>query len=328
MSLFKRKDKKNFVLVSRERIWGGGEVFLRDLGIALDSLGFACIFRVYQGSALSSDKNNLRKRSPLSFTHNSVIVANDFRSLWQSFLLDWNASRIFIIHGPWQISPVRAAICRLSGVQAYAVNNQLVELCSKLGLKNVGLMPLGPSQEFTPNGKPLPHSNSELVFGMVARLDPIKRHGLLNEIVAMVGARGVIVCPPPQNMRQEEMLAEMSTDLVKVFSDGNAGRVWQSCNVYVCCSEYESLGLAILESLNQGIPVMCLADGGPRQLLLNSLELGFLPGPSPSIEILEAALAEIRQNWQQYWIDAQNLLSIRGPLACAKVIQEGLDAKG
>lgn len=295
--------------------------------MALDSLGFACIFRVYQGSALSSDKNSLEKRSAFSFTYNSVIIANDFRSLWQSFFLDWKASRIFIIHGPWQISPIRAIICRRLGVQGYAVNSHLIELCTKLGFKDVGLMPLGPREEFTSKVKVLPEFNKDLIFGMVARLDPIKRHGLFNEVVEIAGARGLLVCPPPETLSQEAILAGIRSNRVRIFSDANADRIWQTCNIYVCTSEYESLGLAILESLCHGIPVICLADGGPRQLLNNSLQLGFLPGKAPSIGTLESALTAIRENWQQYWIDAQILVSSRGPSACANVLLKGLDAK-
>jgi glycosyltransferase involved in cell wall biosynthesis len=317
----------NFVLVSREKIWGGGEVFLRDLGMALDSLGFSCIFRVYQDSALSSDKNNLEKRKALSFTRNSVIVANDFRSLWQSFFLDRLSRRVFIIHGPWQISAVRAAICRLFAVKVYVVNNELIDVCSKLGLQGVTLMPLGPVRELRPIIRPLPEPTSELIFGMVARLDPIKRHRLFTEVVDLAGARGVIVCPPAENFTQNELLKDAESDKVEIFSDGNADRVWQSCNMYLCSSKYESLGLAILESLNHGIPVICLAEGGPRQLLTNALKLGFLPGAIPSYESLESAVRSIRENWDQYWIDAQNLISTRGPMACAQVILEGLDAQ-
>jgi glycosyltransferase involved in cell wall biosynthesis len=318
------KREKLFVLVSREVIWGGGEVFLRDLGVALASLGFTCILRVYQGSALSSENKGLPVRPAFSFTYKAIVVVNDFRSLWQSLLLDRFAKRIFIIHGPWQISTIRALICRTFNIRSYAVNSQIIELCAELGYKNVHLIPLGPERELRSNlPAPLP-ATSELTFGMVARLDPIKRHHIFSEVVETAGARGILVCPPPETTAQIDLLQTLAGNRVDVFSDGDSNHVWLNCNLYLCTSKYESLGLAILESLNHGIPVISLAEGGPVQLLSKTLSLGLIQGSAPSMGDLESAISQIRHNWSQYWIDAANLLEARGPLACAKVILEGL----
>jgi len=325
MSFRNRKREKVFVLVSREVIWGGGEVFLRDLGVALASLGHSCMLRVYQRSALSLENKELVVRPAFSFTYKAIIVVNDFRSLWQSFFLDRSANRIFIIHGPWQMSPIRARICRLFRIRAYAVNSQIVDLCIELGYENVGLIPLGPEKaSLDIKSRPLPVT-SKLIFGMVARLDPIKRHEIFSEVVEATRGRGILVCPPPETPAQKEMLQGFSGKRVHVFSDGDSNHVWQNCNIYLCTSKYESLGLAILESLSHGIPVLCLAEGGPTQLLSETLSLGLLPGGTPSIRSLESAVSQIRQNWSQYWRDAESLLEGRGPLACATVILEGLD---
>jgi len=318
------KREKLFVLVSREVIWGGGEVFLRDLGMALVSLGYACILRVYQGSALSSENKGLPVRPAFSFTYKAIVVVNDFRSLWQSLLLDRCAERIFIIHGPWQISKIRALICRLFRVRSYSVNSQIIELCVELGHQNVHLIPLGPEKESGSRVPVLLPPTSKLTFGMVARLDPIKRHHIFTEVVKTAGARGILVCPPPETSAQMDLLQTLADERVEVFSDGDSNHVWQNCNIYLCTSKYESLGLAILESLNHGIPVICLAEGGPAQLLSKTLSLGLIRGNAPSIGDLESAISQIRQNWSQYWIDAESLLEERGPLACAKVILEGL----
>ena len=159
---------------------------------------------------------------------------------------------------------------------------------------------------------------------MVARLDPIKRHYLFNEVVQTAGAHGILVCPPPETPAQRDLMKTLEGNRVKIFSDGDSNHVWVNCNIYLCTSRYESLGLAILESLNHGIPVICLAEGGPTNLLSKTLSLGLIQGGSPSIGDLESAISQIRQNWSQYWIDAESLLAVRGPLACAKLILEGL----
>src|SRR5689334_14879967 len=104
-------------LSTRETIWGGGEVFLRDLGEELLSRGHRVVWRVEEVSELAKRRPGgelIDRRMPANY---DLLIANDFRSLWQALLLDGFRRRVFVGHGSWQFSPLRVRLLRSSGTK-------------------------------------------------------------------------------------------------------------------------------------------------------------------------------------------------------------------
>lgn len=311
--------KRSVVFSSRELIWGGGEVFLHDLYRELKSRGFSTFLRVHQKSELANRAVSADLLSPNRLTFGKTIVCNDFRSVWKSILFDRWASRIFLIHGPWQISPLRILICRIFRVRGYAVSHQLVEACIDLGLRNVCLLPIGPRLTNVQIKRPISRK-VELVVGQISRLDPIKRIDIFTELVVRNQVRGVLVCSGKAEGEFIEIIKNAESSGLAVYTDGNPEHVWQKCNLYVCTSRFESLGLALLEALSFGIPVVSLAEGGPKELLTSVLSLGQLSGTAVKDIDFENVYSRIQDNWSEYWSEAQQLLASRNISKCADVL--------
>jgi len=258
-----------------------------------------------------------------------VVVANDFRSVWTSILLDGFRSRVFVVHGKWQLSSLRAKILRLFGIRTYCVNRALVELALSLGIRRVKVLPLGPGDappeeirsEICESSSP-----RHLVFGTVARLDKIKRLELFVQVVNELGSQGIIVCPPARNPEQQALLSNLcDREGITVHSDGNASKMWYAANIFLSTSLDESLGLAHLEALQRGIPVLTTAHQGPTDFMKGILSIGLLPqAPSQITSAVQEALDQIMSHREEYYASAINVTIGRGPEACATAILEQL----
>jgi glycosyltransferase involved in cell wall biosynthesis len=190
-----------------------------------------------------------------------------------------------------------------------------------MGMRAANLLPLGPNQVGVSNPRRLNPDVKKIIFGQVARFDPIKRLDFFANTVNALGARGVLVCPSSNSLEQKRF-AERALEMgVQVYSHGDPSQVWDGCDVYFSSSSYESLGLSMLEALSSGIPVLTTAAGGPREIFSGMLCAGIV-SQNPTTDEILIALNKISDNWTQYWIDANNLLESRSIQKCTDMILE------
>lgn len=317
------------LLSSREAIWGGGEVFLADLASTLTAMGHRVLLRVPADSELARrcpDVTHVRRDRPVAF---DLLVANDFRSVWQSLVLDGPRRRAFVVHGSWQLSPLRVRILRAAAVRAFAVSRSVAAHATRVGMASEpSVLPLGPAAGpcwdplSTPPPRPWPQ-----VIGTVARWDPIKRLDLFGQVVQRLGVSGLAVTPTPATATERSMLDQLrAVPQVQVWTTGDAHEVWQRAGVFLSTSVAESLGLAHLEALQHRVPVLSTATGGPRDVLTGPLAHGVLhasTAPDLADEVMRA-VDRIDDERTGYWQAAAALLAGRGPRACADLVLAGL----
>lgn len=313
-------------LASRERIWGGGEVFLLEIGLDLAQRGHEVLWRVEPDSELAE---RIHPQEPISRRRRvraDVVVANDFRSLWQSLLLDGRAvDRRLVLHGAWQISPVRARILTAARVRCYAVSEAVVAAARASGYRGeLPVLPLGPGRTAEGSARRSAPVLDHATIGMIGRWDPVKRVELFCQVVTSLGRPGVILAPEPTT-DVERALALRASAYPSVEVVHEHGAFWSRCDVLLSTSRAESLGLAHLEGLAQGVPVVSTAVGGPGDFLTGTLALGHLTG-TPDHQLADAtrrAVAAVSDHWDAYSREARQALAGRGSAACSAMLLGG-----
>lgn len=310
------------ILASRESIFGGGERFLESIAPIIRRQGFTVELRTPKNAILRKMMSNYPFVSKFKPTFNRIVVANDFRSLWMSIILDRFANRIFIVHGNWQISKIRLLICLVFRIPIATVS---VELMSRIhrefkSIECVVLL-LGPAlkeERIEVLPLKLPKECNQYVVGTIARLDPVKN---ISGFVAVVDAldlgngrkRGLILTSEPSSATEETIFKSISSNCEIIYGN-NPENFFSKIDIFLSTSFSESLGLAHLEALFFGVPVVSTAEGGPSEFLVNSLRCGYVPGVKAVdtiIEVLEMTLRESRT--REYWADASNVLKLRNP---------------
>lgn len=316
-------------LSSREIVWGGGEAFLSSLGREFKRRGCQIVWRIEPTSELAKRNTGDRIVPRNRAVQYDLLVANDFRSVWQSLLIDGVRKRVFIGHGPWQFSASRVAILKSLKVQTYVVSRSVAATAVGLGMtREPAILPLGPDGGLRLRNQPycgLPPNAAEVVFGSVARLDPIKRLPVFARVTAKLGARGIVVVPSPVTAEEIQIHNELSRfDNIEVRTEGNVDLLWEDIDVFMSTSYSESLGLAHLEALQNGRPVLSTAKNGPGDFLTGSLKVGWLPEMNESdlSLVIPQRLAAIGAAEKDYWGEAQRILSLRGISRCADLILE------
>jgi glycosyltransferase involved in cell wall biosynthesis len=118
------------------------------------------------------------------------------------------------------------------------------------------------------------------VVGLVGRLEPGKRHERFLEVVAELGRRGHAVhalviggglpgSPPDPVQRLEAEVKRRSLDeVVSVTGQVADARPYiELMDVLVSLSSMESFGIAIVEAMALGVPVVATAEGGPSEII-------------------------------------------------------------
>jgi colanic acid/amylovoran biosynthesis glycosyltransferase len=127
-------------------------------------------------------------------------------------------------------------------------------------------------ERFSP--APRPASPPHIVC--VARLEPIKNHGLLLEACAVLAARGVpfrcvLVGEGPARSEVEETRERLGlmevVELVGGAEQSEVLRWWQRASVAVLTSEYEGRPVCVMEAAACGVPVVATAVGGVPELV-------------------------------------------------------------
>lgn len=318
---------KKIIFSTRERIWGGGEVILTDLIASFKEIGYQVYLKSPQDALIRKMNPNTAQLNFVSFVASDAVIANDFRSVWVSLLTDGITQRLFIVHGEWQLSVFRSFILKFFRVKVFSVNSSLTSKLQEYGIRSAVTLPIGPKTASRLEDFQIQKQNfRDLIFGNVSRLDPIKRLPLFADTLEKLDLKGIIVCPPPSNSKESGLLDELSSfSNITVHADGNPQWVWDSADFFLSTSKSESLGIAILEALSRGLPVITTANGGPQELLTNLLSRGLIIGPTEEIaEKLPTIVSEIRNNLSSYFEEANSLLDSRGPNQTAKILRRAL----
>lgn len=272
-----------FLLRTRESIWGGGEVFLCDIALELLSRGMsvriAAPKKAWVRKAIHVGVKPHRRDNRYDF-----VLCNDFRSVWKSCLFDFTRSRIFVVHGEWQLSKLRARVANWFGVHVFVVNQTLAKKCRSLGIANPHVLPIGVNASQALTALRVVQTG-QIVLGYVARLDQIKRHKLFLSICSANGLPGILVTPPPKTSREHELVREILQHKplnVDFFCDGDASHVWSAASVFVHVAKKESLGLVLLEAMANNLLVISNDSPGPREIMTGILSAGIL-----NVELLQ-----------------------------------------
>lgn len=315
------RNDTRYILASRESIWGGGEVFLENLAEELERRGRTVTYRVPSSSALGR-RTPRRLTGSRPWARGTRVVANDFRSLWISALREPFRKRLFIVHGRWQLSRIRAIFSNIFAEAVVCVNSSLAESARGLGAKRVAVVPLGPAAvSVAPIWQKIPDRPN---VGNVARLDPVKRLELFSEALSDLEADGVLVCPQPRTQAERRLLTDLKeNNRLQVYSDGNPEIVWSTADLFLSTSADESFGLALLEALQRGIPAFTTAKEGPREFLKGPLAIGLLDVSSEPIDdAVRQAIRLYNENIVSYGKAAREVLDARGPVACCELIED------
>ena len=136
-----------------------------------------------------------------------------------------------------------------------------------------------------------------VTVGVAARLAPVKGIKYLIEAVkALDNVRLVIAGDGPEKERLEN-LARNESLLDRVTFTGwvdDIARTMSTWDIYAQPSVAEGLGIAALEAMSLGIPVVASDVGGLREIVVNG-KTGFLVPPEDSAQ-LAAHLKELACN--------------------------------
>lgn len=313
---------------TRELIWGGGEVFLFELMNQFVKSGHEVrlssppLSAIRQRMAFETIGETNSKRFDL-------VVCNDFRSVWKSVAVDRSIRRVFIVHGSWQLSKVRVIFCNMFDVPLLVVNKRLLNEALGLGAKNAGLLPIGRARKKKLAKSESSDAKSHFRFATVSRLDPVKNLELYGNFCFEQGAASLLVTYEPSSVGQELLLAKIKSQggsFLHISTSGDPEMAWHNTDFYLNTSESESLGISMLEALDQGIPVVATRTQGSEEILTGALSVGLA---DHAVEGLERAYLATRaylssdESWK-YWSAAEALLDSRGPEQCANRILEVL----
>lgn len=298
----------NALLVTRQRIWGGGEELLLNVARALTRRGINAVLALPVDAAVRERATGMSVVDYWDKVEADVVIANDFRSLWTRAIRHPKAHKVFLVHGWWQTSRMRNFVAWATGTRMCAVSQEVRGAIIANGWvtpERVCLLRFGPDfNRFRPPTQS-ERERAKLALGImpgaftcvfVGRLQSIKRPILFFDTCRRIGAIALAVVPDSSQIEEE---AEVSDAINHATSDDNTYRLsshlvlqalW-AADVFVSTSTFESLGVAIMEAMAVGLPVVTTAVGGPRDFIHSGVN-GFIVGDAD----LEVTLMSLRDN--------------------------------
>jgi len=314
---------KRIVLSSRERIFGGGEKFLEMIAHELVELGYVVEIRSPKFSILRNRVHHLQHSHTFTPVIGGKIICNDFRSVWKSILMDKSVTRVFVVHGRWQISRVRLRVCKFLQVRVATISQDLLNHVQKLEPTVISTkLDFGPEflgytkSEFSED--PIMSDPERVTIGTIARLDPVKNLSLFNAVIESMNGigietKGILLTPVPLLKDELAMLSVLGSD-ISVVHEQSPESFLKSIDIFLSTSTTESLGLAHLEALASRKPVVSTAAGGPSEFLIEHLLAGYMPYEVDPERIATNILSILKtSNQNNYWESAEKVLKSRGP---------------
>jgi glycosyltransferase involved in cell wall biosynthesis len=138
------------------------------------------------------------------------------------------------------------------------------------------------------------------VVGLVGRIEPGKRHVQFLDVVSALRGRGVpvhglVVGGPPPGASQRPM-QELEAAVLRRGLDGavtltghvpDARELIEVMDVLVSLAPVEAFGIALLEAMALGVPVVAAPAGGPRELIEDGRS-GLLVPTAEQIDVVDA----------------------------------------
>jgi glycosyltransferase involved in cell wall biosynthesis len=138
------------------------------------------------------------------------------------------------------------------------------------------------------------------VVGLVGRLEPGKRHDRFLDVIALLRREGLDVhglivggltpgSPPELASRLEDGIAVRGLGDVMTWTGQvpDAGPYIDLMDVLVSVASVESFGIALVEAMARGVPVVAAAAGGPEEIIESGTSGLIVPTADP-VELAEA----------------------------------------
>ena len=287
-------------LLTRQVIWGGGEVLLVQLADELRLMDHDARVVAPSTSEIADRRPDLLGQVPSPH----LVVANEFQQLWRSRLRRPRTAHVFLVHGDWQTSRLRNAFARATQCRVFAVSTwvqQAVESNGFLAADSCPVLPLGPDWGRFRRPTASEREDSRAMYGLsagafvavfVGRLQDIKRPELFIDAIRKAGVRGLLVTPTPTSVSEQAVLdaartAAEGNDSVRLLHGVDVVRAFWAADVYVSTSQFESLGVAHMEAMACGLPVVTTAHGGPGDLVVTGVNGYHLSASADASEIAE-----------------------------------------
>ena len=323
------------LLSTREKIVGGGEIFLRDLAIELLNMGHEVIVRSHDGAGITKLLPKVKNIGILNFSAIRCVVANDFRSLWMATILNPFSRKVFVVHGIWQISWLRMIFCWGIRAKVLCVSKSLATKArnSSKFRPEISQILLCPNK---PKSKPdsdqfvfFEKKSTSLRIGNIARLDPVKNLKLYSDLIECLinldyKVDSSLLTYEPVNKVQSDILSSLSSD-IRIINHVSAYEYLTQVDILVNTSEYESFGYSLFEALLSGVAVFSTATEGPSEFLIQELSKGYFPGVSNASTLCSAFL-NFRESVdrEKYISSVESVLNQRSPKMMVSTVLDSL----
>lgn len=143
--------------------------------------------------------------------------------------------------------------------------------------------------------------DSEVVVGIVARLEPVKNHAMFLEaakVIATICPEAVFMIVGEGSMR-ESLEAKAREDKIadRVIFTGyiqDVNDIMNVIDIHVLTSEKEALSISLIEAMSIGKPVVATDSGGPREVVENG-KSGILVKPNDTVNLTMAIVRMIQR---------------------------------
>ena len=319
--------------------FGGGERHLADLSHALVDLGHEIYAAAVPGSPLWSELSFLSNEtmlplSPRNYAKNvaslaAFIRAHDIEIVHAHAARDYHlaalavrlASRSRLVLTRHTLFPLRRINkVLLSGAsRVIAVSQAVAESLRKNGViesSKITVIHNGIDLERFSRST----GSDSVLVGTVGHLAPIKGHDIFVHAAALVSAHGpgvkfVVIgedkSPQMDHRRQlENLVAELGLNDVVAMPGwrDDVSAALSSLTLFVSAARSEPFGLAIVEAMAAGLPIIATASEGALEILEDGVSGILVPADNP--EALAKAINELLDNPLECSRLARNALSI------------------